>query len=228
MAPYHCHKTYLYISICQFPPPPFLSLSLFLPLPPSLSFSPHLSLSPSLPISLLNGCSVAMFLVTVFGEGREWGGEGGAGAVIPYFFKHFSNGSPTVFVKTGQAIYMWVIDLPYLAASKVLFNKKNTLISFIALSYKLLSHGSQFGASFINSHRFRYTSTSSDWLCLFCPQIVQDEFHFLFICPIYFYLRCRYVLSFLSVLAMRVAFELNPRFSYHIANTARYLFMLYK
>ena len=45
------------------------------------------------------------------------------------------------------------------------------------------------GVSFINSC---YAPASFHRMCTFCHQIIGDEVHFVFICPIYFSFRCRY------------------------------------
>ena len=62
--------------------------------------------------------------------------------MMPYF----DNASLTAFAKRGEAIYMRVTDLPCIQASELLLKKrrKKSLMSFVPLSYKLLSRGSDF------------------------------------------------------------------------------------
>ena len=45
------------------------------------------------------------------------------------------------------------------------------------------------GVSFISSC---YAPASFHRMCTFCHQVIEDEVHFVFICPIYFSFRCRY------------------------------------
>ena len=62
--------------------------------------------------------------------------------MMPYF----DNASLTAFAKRGEAIYMRVTDLRCIQASELLLKKrrKKSLMSFVPLSYKLLSRGSDF------------------------------------------------------------------------------------
>eukprot|EP00745_Piridium_sociabile_P003355 TRINITY_DN11989_c0_g1_i12.p1 TRINITY_DN11989_c0_g1~~TRINITY_DN11989_c0_g1_i12.p1 ORF type:complete len:194 (-),score=9.72 TRINITY_DN11989_c0_g1_i12:200-781(-) len=78
------------------------------------------------------------------------------------------------------------------------------------------------GVSFINSHR-HYYSGGANRTCPFCPDCLENERHFLFLCPLYSSLRQKYLPHIERTQFPLVEKAMNPQRDEHIIALSKYI-----
>ena len=77
------------------------------------------------------------------------------------------------------------------------------------------------GVSNINGHRHKFDKDPNTRLCPFCTTQVEDEFHIMFICPIYAVIRHRYL--YLEKIDQHNLLNMNAILARTSDNFAKYL-----